>query len=723
MGFSLKRALGLKKKKQAQQAAPLPAPVTAPTLETDKKIGGTKGFKPKHLQVQQAFLDQENEVMSQKDGWFTPQDDSSILDAVKNPMSNKGKLLRFFTSRGASRGRFAHEKMLDPSQMSGDLKKQQGSATEQAYDPFAEMKMNDVNDTTQAAYNQMQTNMLAMFALDEDRLRANDYEKDDEDYKDIREMWDNKKVGKEAALKAFSEDPREAVLDGMADEHTPGEPSYAFQLVVNLPTESYMTIQKAKTGNMMRKKRKFDNDDKKKKYYEGKFLEQVKSGAGYKALLKIRKSKASQNKQKFKEDEDHVLQAYVADQYQLSENATTGECGHTFVRFKRKKGGVTAAQYSFGFWPGAGVNGATDVMTGEVQNPDRHSSDHAENEVVEEKDVSKTQAINATTYIRSIIGSAHSYSFAGYNCTSFGMEVAQAAGISPKNAHKKMTTDTKYHQRVESPAVLAESYGVFEERAREIDALEGKPIDTIVSEAINSKHRSALYTRVCTLLEGMGWDDSFYPLHKEQILRAVFTDFATQAKQTFGIDVEGTAESVGGNSQESKNTRIRNALMSNRVLDQVDGTKLRTSLIGFIRGAVIENGYSFRAGKINRSGTGNTANSTGLVNPCNYKRGTMTEFNYMSTIDSFALGDFKLFSNGLTNTDINVLMKLSKIPLDDLCEITKDAFYTALSEDSRNTFKDALPGSMFEIGKAAAKENGVKQQFVDAIMNAQAKTA
>ena len=129
------------------------------------------------------------------------------------------------------------------------------------------------------------------------------------------------------------------------------------------------------------------------------------------------------------------------------------EVGHSFVRMISKGQGRRLSSYSFGFWPlGKAVMGT--VTEGQVKNPDPDRN--RGNIISHTYPIRYSDYLRAAARIRGITGTPRSYSFTGYNCTSFAVEVAQAAGISiaDQDSSIDIPTMVSKSQRVEMPAAL-----------------------------------------------------------------------------------------------------------------------------------------------------------------------------------------------------------------------------------------------------------------------------
>lgn len=131
------------------------------------------------------------------------------------------------------------------------------------------------------------------------------------------------------------------------------------------------------------------------------------------------------------------------------------EQGHSFVRLIEKKDENPIASYSFGFWPSTTIAGMGAKMEGVVKNPDDDVFDPS---VIEAQyALSYSKYLEAVAKIRAIIGSRRSYSFFGYNCTSFAADIAKEVGvpIGKFDSGTGIPTFSSWSQLVESPYSLA----------------------------------------------------------------------------------------------------------------------------------------------------------------------------------------------------------------------------------------------------------------------------
>ena len=139
---------------------------------------------------------------------------------------------------------------------------------------------------------------------------------------------------------------------------------------------------------------------------------------------------------------------------QILHSLTDGQ-GHSFVRMVAKSGNDDVHSYSFGFVPLTFTPGMGAVTMGKVENPDGHAKDAR---VIERSHpVSYANYLRAATKIRGLVGSKRTYSFMGYNCTSFAADVASEAGIPirKEDSGERSRTFRRRKVWVDSPYSLA----------------------------------------------------------------------------------------------------------------------------------------------------------------------------------------------------------------------------------------------------------------------------
>ena len=97
----------------------------------------------------------------------------------------------------------------------------------------------------------------------------------------------------------------------------------------------------------------------------------------------------------------------------------------------------------------------TAATAGVVRNPDPYHDDPG---IIERRfSISYANYLRAAAKIRGVVGSGRSYSFLGYNCTSFAADIAKEAGVPIKDKDSSETMQTfRYRSaRIDSPYSLA----------------------------------------------------------------------------------------------------------------------------------------------------------------------------------------------------------------------------------------------------------------------------
>jgi hypothetical protein len=116
--------------------------------------------------------------------------------------------------------------------------------------------------------------------------------------------------------------------------------------------------------------------------------------------------------------------------------ANSDSTGHSWIKFSAlDNAGQPIKTYSFGFYASAAPARPTDVVAGEVHNPDTYFEDSGDNRYLDTR-------VNAAKYAQGLDKAVQlkanppAYTTIGYNCTKFVREVAKAAGASfPSGAH------------------------------------------------------------------------------------------------------------------------------------------------------------------------------------------------------------------------------------------------------------------------------------------------
>jgi hypothetical protein len=132
----------------------------------------------------------------------------------------------------------------------------------------------------------------------------------------------------------------------------------------------------------------------------------------------------------------------------------SGNVGHTWVKLSASNGD----KWSYGFWPQVGYNADKPwaPVAGCVHHPDvSHEPPRATEYDDIDYDVSSAAFTNALDYAEAQVKGKPDYKLFSYNCTSFAIEMAKSAGITPPDA----TTLT-----IPNPNALAE--GIDEEKKK-----------------------------------------------------------------------------------------------------------------------------------------------------------------------------------------------------------------------------------------------------------------
>lgn len=165
----------------------------------------------------------------------------------------------------------------------------------------------------------------------------------------------------------------------------------------------------------------------------------------YKRLEEQGRREAKEVGKKYDPNKDTRLMSFVSEIGQINGARSNG---HSGVRMNATKRGRVVSSYSFlfGIVNGAGMSGA---ITGAVFNP----AEPTKNPVSATFPVSYANFLRAAAKIRGTAGSMRTYSFLGYNCSSFAAEVGLAAGINIKKEDTSEIMMTHRHraQRVDSP--------------------------------------------------------------------------------------------------------------------------------------------------------------------------------------------------------------------------------------------------------------------------------
>ncbi len=171
----------------------------------------------------------------------------------------------------------------------------------------------------------------------------------------------------------------------------------------------------------------------------------------YKRLENEGREYARQAGMNYKPDLDNELNAYVSSLYSKLRKLQNG---HSYVKLIANKSGKEISAYSFRFVTLQGViTGMDGVVTGMVDNPIRKKTER----VATKEKITYPNYLRAAARIRGIAGSMRTYSYLGYNCTSFAAEIAETAGVKFKKEDTSAILMSHRHrqQRVDNPFRMA----------------------------------------------------------------------------------------------------------------------------------------------------------------------------------------------------------------------------------------------------------------------------
>lgn len=203
-------------------------------------------------------------------------------------------------------------------------------------------------------------------------------------------------------------------------------------------------------SNLFSKKK--ETEDQKKAEWSSVADAAMKKSPVYKALVERGKSDAAKKKKSYNPDKDPRIDLLRSEFANTDLEAT----GHSMIALGGEKNGTPVIQYSFGFFPGAKVS-LGQTVPGRVVNPDGNGSEKlSDAQSNRTYKISYENIINAAAKIRGVIGSGRSYTVSGYNCTTFALDVAEAAGVSfdQKDVTSKMMTTEATDHFVDTPNAL-----------------------------------------------------------------------------------------------------------------------------------------------------------------------------------------------------------------------------------------------------------------------------
>lgn len=181
------------------------------------------------------------------------------------------------------------------------------------------------------------------------------------------------------------------------------------------------------------------------------FLSFAKKLPEYKRIDGEGKREAQEARIKYDPKLNNRLSNYVSDLY---EKLKTLQNGHSYVRLIAHRGGTELSAYSFMFAVHSGTSGGMEgVITGVVANPAKKYDD----KVTTREKIPYQNYLKAAARIRGLAGSMRSYSYLGYNCTSFAAEIAETAGVKfdKKDTSALLMSHRHREQRVDNPFRLA----------------------------------------------------------------------------------------------------------------------------------------------------------------------------------------------------------------------------------------------------------------------------
>jgi hypothetical protein len=111
----------------------------------------------------------------------------------------------------------------------------------------------------------------------------------------------------------------------------------------------------------------------------------------------------------------------------------TGNVGHTWVKLTASNG----TKYSYGFWPQTFFDRKNPLGTvaGCVHHPDTaHEPPAAVDYLDIDYPISKADATSALRHAQDVCLTRPGYNLVSYNCTSFAIDVARAAHVSPPSS-------------------------------------------------------------------------------------------------------------------------------------------------------------------------------------------------------------------------------------------------------------------------------------------------
>ena len=416
---------------------------------------------------QKDFVDVLNAFDKQTATAKTDDELDRALNAKQERARVAGKSLSLFGAlfrkRHTKIGRFGQKtisKEDDAENVFGDL--DQKNASVKYFDPFKEMEnKRETNEGGDDRTGDLKNSFRQRTRKNEQLVSESDFERSQltDDAKMFAYVaWaaqngnqnflgaDNKvKFGVAEQFTALFDNSKEFEPDYMRVDEKAEPNQFEVVVAVQPPTDVYLDYNKqvTKETNYVFKSLKPD--------YRKILDENVKKSASYAELVAKGKEEAAAVNATYDPDMDPNIAMLRA---QVIENIEHGE-GHSFVRMVAKEDGKNYSSYSFGFWPLIATPGIGGVTVGVVKNPDPEASHRS---IIEHAfPVEYVDYLRAAAKIRGVVGSQRSYSFLGYNCTSFAADIAKEAGVDIKDddSSEKIRTFKYKSARVDSPYSLA----------------------------------------------------------------------------------------------------------------------------------------------------------------------------------------------------------------------------------------------------------------------------
>ncbi len=437
-------------------------------LEVDKISLGEKEKKSfrdkKKLQKKEK---EAQEVERKLDGFMDLENvEETAYNAARKRGNHLDKLGLLFSQKSKI-GRHGQKKLKESRDSIKNLDKK-GVPENVYFDPFGKVIVEDEdNDTRDASVKELNQDFLKRVEEQKKLMQKNDFEKklygkeekeyvmvkimkrnlaEDRENIDIRSISSDEKRKAAADYASSFDHTREYIKDfGEGVDIVPNK--FEVVVAVDPPTDVYVDYNKDVTKNTpyvmknLRARPDFYN-----------ILDRnVKKSSDYSEIVEKGRKDAEAAGLQYDSDKDpniDILRAQIA-------HGIEDEQGHSFVRMVASKNGSAVHSYSFGFWPLVAIPGIGAVTMGVVRNPDPEAKNST---IIERRhDVSYANYLRAATKIRGTMGSQRTYSFLGYNCTSFAADIAKEAGvpIKKKDSGEYMMTFRSRKALIDSPYSLA----------------------------------------------------------------------------------------------------------------------------------------------------------------------------------------------------------------------------------------------------------------------------